>query len=244
MKTDSVSRFSFAICLAVAAIISDDIAFMTTAILLTGLALIIWTGRLRSALEAGRLIFLFFLFIFLFHLFSHPGRELFSLAILTATAEGAMTGLFYGLKLSVFVLSAFIILRCVKPFDLVLPVERMARIQGKYGRIVSYMAISLSLALRFIPDLVRQAGVTRLAFKSRGVTFDGGILRRSRSAVQLVAAVFVNAFKQAETTALALAVKGYSQRYRRAVLPPFNMTIAGSVTVIIGFAFLIWGWQA
>jgi energy-coupling factor transport system permease protein len=243
LKSGSVSRFLFAVCLAAAAVKSDDALFIAAGILLAAVALIVWTGRIASILEAGRLIFLFFVFIFLLHLFSHPGRELFSLTILTATTEGAMTGLFYGMKLIVFVLSAYIILLCVKPFDLVLPVERLARILGRYGRPVSYLAISLSLALRFLPDLVRQAGVTRLAFRSRGVTFDGGILQRSRSAVQLVAAVFVNTFKQAETTALALAVKGYSVRYRRAVLPPFNVTISGSFAVVAGFAFLIWGWR-
>jgi len=243
LKAGSVSKFIFAVCVAIAALKADRFAFIITMITLAAAALVIWTRQFRYLIEVARTVIWFFVFIFILHLFSRGGVKLFSLLFLTATREGAATGLFYGAKLVVFALSAFIILRTVDPFELIRPLERLSRFLGKYGRPLSYSALALSLALRFIPDLIRQAAITRMALNTRGVTFQGGAIIRLRAAVMLVSAVFVSAFKNAESTAMALSVKGYSTRHTRAVLPRINFSISGIFTAAVSAAVVIFGWR-
>ena len=168
---------------------------------------------------------------------------MFSLWFLTATREGALKGLFFGAKLIVFALSASIILHTVDPFELIKPIERLTRHLGKFGKPVSYLAIAFSLALRFIPDLIFQASVTKLALSSRGVIFQGGLICKLRAAVLLVSTAFVGAFKSTESTAMALSVKGYSTRYSRAVLPDLHFSVSGLFVVAFSTAILILGWR-
>ncbi|MEE9554785.1 MAG: energy-coupling factor transporter transmembrane component T [candidate division Zixibacteria bacterium] len=243
MKTGSVSRFFFAVSIAAAVLMANHVGIILAAIVSAVLALILWTRDLRNIFEPARLVIWFFAFLFILHLFSHPGKVLFSLFSLDATVEGAKAGLFYGEKLIVFVYSAFLILKTVEPFELVRPIERFSRISGKLGKPLSYAALSFSLALRFIPDLIRQGKMTMMVFNTRGIFFDGGLTKRLNGAVQLVSVVFVNALKSAESAALALAVKGYSNRFKRAVFPPARVSGGGILIALFSVVILVLGWR-
>lgn len=242
-KVGSVSRFIFAVCSAAAALKTDDSAFILAAIPVTAIALFLWTRNTRHIIEGTKIVIPLFAFIFVLHLFSHTGDTIFSIFFLHATLEGVSKGLFYGTKLIVFVFCALIILHAVDPFELVRPIERTAIALRRIGKPLSFMALALSLALRFIPELVRQGKTTVMALNTRGVTFEGGILEKSKDAVSLLVVMFVNAFKSAESASAALMVKGYSTRYVRAVLPPIRVTISGTLTLAVSAAILIYGWR-
>jgi len=207
-------------------------------------ALLVWGKDPKSVIRVARLVVWLIAFIFVLHLFSHPGQRLFSILFLTATLEGARTGLFYGAKLVAFAYAAYIILLTVDPFELTRPLERAARYFGPTGRLISSFALSFSLALRFLPDLSRESRMTRLAFRTRGVGFDGGMVKRARVAVQLVGTVFVNAFKRAESTSMALSVKGYATRYAKATFPPLRLSAASMFVVLISVMILGLGWRS
>lgn len=243
MSAGSASKFIFAIFVAGSALISDRLVFIAALIPVTALALVLWTKKLRSLNAVACLVIWLFAFIFILHLFSHKGTKLFSLVFLTATKEGALAGLFYGAKLLVFSICAFIILRAVDPFALVRPLERISELFGRFGKYLSYSILAFSLALRFIPEFIRQTEMTRLALQTRGIYFKGSAIARMRTAAMLVSAVFVNAFKSAESISMALAVKGYSTRYLRAVLPQAKFSIGSALIVAISTAMLIFGWR-
>jgi len=243
LSAGSASKFIFAIFVALSAVISDRLISIAVLIPVNALALVLSTKRFHSLIEVARLMIWLFAFIFILHLFSHKGTNLFSLFFLTATREGALTGLYYGAKLAVFSLSAFIVLRAVDPFELVRPLERISKLFGRYGWVLSYSTLAFSLALRFIPELIRQTEMTRLALQTRGVYFKGSAIARMRAAAMLVSAVFVNAFKGAESTSMALAVKGYSTRYLKAILPRAEFSIGSLLTAAISTAILIFGWR-
>jgi energy-coupling factor transporter transmembrane protein EcfT len=206
-------------------------------------ALLVWGKDPKSVIRVARLVVWLFAFIFVLHLFSHPGQRLFSILFLTATLEGARTGLFYGAKLVAFAYAAYIILLTVDPFELTRPLERAARYLGPAGRLISSFALSFSLALRFLPDLSREGRMTLLAFRARGIGFEGGLAKRARMAVQLVGTVFVNAFKKAESTSMALSVKGYATRYAKAVFPPVRFSISSMLVFSISVMVLGLGWR-
>lgn len=244
LKKDSLSRFIFAVLLAAVAVKMSRFEAVLVAVLISILALFYWTASFRAVLEVARRAIWFFGFVFVLHLFAHPGSKLFSILFLTATREGAVKGLFYGAKLIVFIYCAYAIMRTVDPFDLIRPVERLARLIGKGGRILSYSALSFSLALRFIPTLIRLGGDTRKALNSRGIFFEGGIAERMKAAVHLSGVLFVNALKSSETTSLALAVKGFSTRYKRAVFPRPEFSLSASLNVLIAVLIFVAGWTA
>jgi energy-coupling factor transporter transmembrane protein EcfT len=191
----------------------------------------------------ARLVAWLFAFIFVLHLFSHPGRRLFSILFLTATLEGAGAGLFYGARLVVFAYSAYVILLTVDPFELIRPLERAARYFGPARRLISAFALSFSLAMRFLPDLSREGRMTLLAFRARGIGFEGGLIKRARVAVQLLGTVLVNAFKRAESVSMALSIKGYSTRYAKAVFPSVRLSASGALVFLVSVIIFSLGWR-
>lgn len=243
MRAGSLSRFIFAVSVAAASVMATDSLAILIMILAAVSALLVWGKDPKSIIRVARLVVWLFAFLFVLHLFSHPGRRLFSILFLTATFEGARTGLFYGAKLVAFAYAAYVILLTVDPFELTRPLERAARYLGPAGRLISSFALSFSLALRFLPDLSRESRMTLLAFRTRGIGFEGGIVKKTQVAVQLVGTVFVNAFKKAESTSMALSVKGYATRYAKAVFPPVRFSASGMFIIFISVMILGLGWR-
>ena len=242
-KAGSMSRFIFAVSVAAASVMATDFLTILIMILAAVAALLAWEKDPRSIFRVAQLVVWLFAFLFILHLFSHSGKRLFSILFLTATLEGAGAGLFYGARLVAFAYAAYIILLTVDPFELTRPLERAARHLGPMGRLICSFVLSFSLALRFLPDLIREGKMTLLAFKTRGVGFERGMLKRARLAIQLAGTVFVNAFKRAESTAMALSVKGYATRYARAAFPPISISAAGTLVVLISGIILVFGWR-
>ncbi len=243
MRAGSLSRFIFAVSVAAASVMAADSITILLMIMVAIAALLVWGKDPKSVIRVARLVVWLFAFIFVLHLFSHPGQRLFSILFLTATLEGARTGLFYGAKLVAFAYAAYIILLTVDPFELTRPLERAARYLGPAGRLISSFALSFSLALRFLPDLSRDGRMTLLAFRTRGIGFEGGIVIKAQVAVQLVGTVFVNAFKRAESTSMALSVKGYATRYAKAVFPPVRFSVSSMLVFLISVMVLGLGWR-
>lgn len=242
-KAGSMSRFIFAVSVAAASVMATDFLTILAMILAAVVALLAWGKNPRSVLRVAQLLVWLVAFLFILHLFSHSGRRLFSILFLTATLEGAGAGLFYGLRLLAFAYAAYVILLTVDPFELTRPLERAAHHLGQMGRLISFFVLSFSLALRFLPDLIREGRMTLLAFRTRGVGFEGGMLSRARVAIQLVGTVFVNAFKRAESAAMALSVKGYATRYARATFPPVSFSASGTFVFLISGIILVLGWR-
>ena len=242
MAVGSVTKFIFAVAAAFAAAVSNDSGFLIIMLAAVLTAFFTWGGTLKDILKIGRIVLWFFLLVFLLHLFSGSDTVLFEIWFLKATIDGAVSGLFYGLKLVVFVYYADIIFFKVDPVELINPLERIVRFAGPLGRYISSFLISFSLALRFLPDLSRQAQTTLMAFRSRGFDFRGGILKKIKMANLLMISIFVNTFKRAESVSTALEIKGYPLRFKQAIFPPVRIGPFGFFVCAVSFCMIVGGW--
>jgi energy-coupling factor transporter transmembrane protein EcfT len=243
LASGSLSRFLFSISLALAAVFTGSMIYLGLFWAFAVIAVLSWNGSVIEVARIARFAAIPFIFIFFLHLFSHEGDSLFHLWILSATLQGAEAGIFYGLKLLVFAFAAGIILLAVDPFDLVSPLERIARHSGRAGRPFGALALALFLAIRFIPELARQSRLTLLAFETRGLDMKGSFGHKAKVALLMIAPMFVNGFKRADLAAAALSIKGYSTRYSRGVLGPARITLGSVITLSISVIFLIAGWH-
>jgi len=244
MTVGSITKFMFAVSAAFAVAVSNHVGFLAIIFMVVLTAFIIWGAGLRDILKIAGIAFWFFLLVFLLHLFSGTGRVLFNIWILKAYADGFESGLFYGMKLIVFVYSAYIIFFKVDPADLIRRLERTARYLGPAGRIISSFLISFSLALRFLPELSRQAQKTMMAFRSRGFELKGGIKNRIKVANLLLISIFVNTFEKAESVSVALNIRGYPLRYKQAVFPPVKIGLFGVFVFLVSIGMVFAGWMS
>jgi energy-coupling factor transporter transmembrane protein EcfT len=239
----ALSRFIFCLSLALAAVFTQSPAYLCLLLAFAVLALLSWNGHIREIGRIGRYAVVPLILVFLLHLFSHHGRSFFHIWILDATGSGLRAGILYGLKLLVFSYAAGIIFLAVDSFDLISPLERLARLSGRRGRPLGALALSFFLAVRFLPELAQQSRLTLQAFKTRGLDMKGGLLHKARVGSLLIAPMFVNGVKRAELATAALNIKGYATRYSRAVLAPVRTTLGSVITLLISIVFLVAGWR-
>lgn len=78
------------------------------------------------------------------------------------------------------------------------------------------IAMTLSIALRFIPTLLDETTRIMKAQSSRGVDFNhGGLFKRFRAIISLIIPLFVSAIERSEELANAMEVRGYNPKGKR-----------------------------
>ena len=81
---------------------------------------------------------------------------------------------------------------------------------------VHEIAMTLSIALRFIPTLLDETERIMKAQASRGVDFNhGGLFKRFGAVVALIIPLFVSALERSEELANAMIVRGYDPKAKR-----------------------------
>ena len=77
------------------------------------------------------------------------------------------------------------------------------------------IAMTLSIALRFIPTLLDETNRIMKAQESRGADFSHGIGKRFRAIISLMIPLFVSAIDRSEELANAMEVRGYDPKAKR-----------------------------
>ena len=81
---------------------------------------------------------------------------------------------------------------------------------------VHAVAMTLSIALRFIPTLLEESERIMKAQASRGVDFNrGGLGKRFKAIISLIIPLFVSAIDRSEELSNAMEVRGYDPRAKR-----------------------------
>ncbi len=114
----------------------------------------------------------------------------------------------------------------------------------KPARFVAHeIAMTLSIALRFIPTLLEETERIMKAQASRGVDFNrGGLFKRFGAVIALIIPLFVSALERSEELANAMIVRGYDPRANRTRYRLLRFSwrdIIAFLLVALGFAGVI-----
>ena len=105
------------------------------------------------------------------------------------------------------------------------------------------IAMTLSIALRFIPTLLDETERIMKAQASRGVDFNhGGLFKRMGAVIALIIPLFVSALERSEELANAMIVRGYDPRAKRTKYRLLRFSwrdIVAFLLVAIAFAGII-----
>lgn len=98
-----------------------------------------------------------------------------------------------------------------KPLEMTLGIEDLLKPFQKFGVPSHEIAMLISIALRFIPDLIDETSRIMKAQESRGVDMKEGKLKeRIMAILSLIVPLFVSAFQRAEDLANAMEARGYA----------------------------------
>lgn len=120
------------------------------------------------------------------------------------------------LRLIIMMSVMMILTSTTKPMDLTYAFEWYMTPLKVIHFPVHEIAMTLSIALRFIPTLLDETDRIMKAQSSRGVDFNhGGLLKRFKAIISLILPLFVSAIERSEELANAMEVRGYDPRAKR-----------------------------
>lgn len=124
--------------------------------------------------------------------------------------------LYIFIRLVLMIALTSILTASTKPLDLTYAIEWYMTPLKVVRFPVHEIAMTLSIALRFIPTLLDETGRIMRAQESRGVDFKGGkIKEKLRAVVALIVPLFVSALQRSDELANAMIARGYDPQAKR-----------------------------
>lgn len=155
-------------------------------------------------------ILLILIMTFCLNIFMVDGRILWQWGFLKVTDEGIYTAVFMAVRLILLIIASSLLTLTTKPIELTDGIEKLMSPLAKAGVPAHDIAMTMSIALRFIPMLLEETDKIMKAQQARGADFESGnILRRAKSLIPILVPLFVSSFRIAQDLAMAMEARCY-----------------------------------
>lgn len=183
-----------------------------TGLLTAGLAAVLLLARIPVGYLWRSLRPLLFLLVFTFvvQALNYPGEPVVGLGPFAITREGLDRGGFLVLRLGLLLVSSASLTLTTPPVALTDGIEWLLRPLRRIGVPSHEIALMMTIALRFIPTLLRELDDLIKAQRARGVELTARDPRRLVAALlPLVVPLFVISFRRADDLAVAMTSRCY-----------------------------------
>ena len=145
------------------------------------------------------------------NLFYGEGEPLVSLGKLKITMDGIMTAVFMAVRIIELVIVGSLLTYTTSPTELTDALERLLKPLKVFKIDVHVIAMTMTIALRFIPTLIEEIDKIMAAQKSRGADMEsGGLIRRAKGLVPILIPLFISSFRRANELADAMECRCYN----------------------------------
>jgi len=223
-------------------VVQGLVAYSLLAALVLGLALLA-RAPLPALLRTVMTVFWLGVLMFVFYLFTTPGRPLVTAWGLTVTVEGLQAGSVQIYRLCLLVAVSALLTYTTSPSQLAHGTEALLGPLARIGVPVRDVSLVLTISLRFVPAVADEIETISRAQRARGVELNaGGLIRRLRSLVPIFVPIFVTAVRRAEELAVAMDARGFRSsphpthmtqlRLGRAELVATLVALAAGLTIL------------
>ncbi len=180
----------------------------------------------------------------LLNLFYGQGEPLVTLfGKLKITEDGICTAVFMAVRIILLVVAGSMLTYTTTPTDLTDAIERLFSPLKIFKVDIHTIAMTMTIALRFIPTLTEEIQKIMAAQKSRGADMDsGGIIHRAKALVPILIPLFISSFRRANELAYAMDCRCYKGGKGRTKMKQVKVTLLDFVAiaaVIALFALII-----
>ena len=223
-RMDPRNKFFCLIALMVAVFISYPTYEMTfivggaVATLIVAL-LLIAKVRILDVFKSLRVLWFFIILLMIINVFAPPANALniaFSIGKVNVYWEAIFQSLKIILRLILMIMLTTLLTATTKPLDLTYALEWYMAPLKVIRFPVHEVAMTISIALRFIPTLLDETDRIMKAQSSRGVDFKHGkISSRLKAIVSLIIPLFISSFQRSEELADSMEARGYDPKAKR-----------------------------
>ena len=164
-------------------------------------------------------------------------------------SDAVFQTLYIAIRLMLMIMITTCLTATTKPLDMTLGIEDLLMPLKRFHVPAHEIAMLISIALRFIPDLIEETQRIMKAQQSRGVDMkEGKLMERVMAILSLIVPLFVSALQRAEDLANAMEARGYAPGEKRTRYKVLKMEkrdyflLLGAFTtliVMIGLAILL-----
>ncbi len=155
------------------------------------------------------------------------------------TWEGIARAVQMVLRIMLLISGTFLLTYTTSPIALTDGLELLLNPLKKLKVPVHEMTIMMSMALRFIPTLIRETDKIMSAQKARGADFEtGNLIRRAKALLPILVPLFVSAFKRADELAVAMESRCYHGGEGRTRMKQLKLQRGDFIALLLGACFL------
>lgn len=159
---------------------------------------------------------------------------------LAVDGEGLASGVFFAVRIVLLVVGTSLLTLTTSPVELAGGIERVFAPLRWLRVPVGDLAMTLTIALRFIPTTVEEADRIMTAQTARGARFDrGGPIARARAYAPVLVPLFFNLFRRADELATAMEARCYRGSDGRTQLRESRMRPADWASLLVAGILLI-----
>ena len=194
---------------------------------------------LKFMIKGLRPIIFLMMFTMIFNVFFTKGEVLWQVGVIGITREGLVVAGKMLIRLIYLILGSSLMTLTTTPTQLTGALERTLRPLNRIKIPVHEIALTMSIALRFIPILLEETDKIMKAQTARGADFEsGGLVKRVGSMVPLLVPLFVSAFRRADDLAMAMEARCYHGGKGRTQMKPLAYQQRDIVAYLILMLYL------
>ena len=237
-RLDPRSKLIFTVLFIVAIFLCKHL--VSYGLVLAVLLILIGISRIqpKAYLKGLKPILFIVVFAAILNLFYTPGTPLWSFGIFTITREGLWKAGFMVLRILMLLACTLLLTYTTSPIVLTDGLERLLRPLKKVSFPVHELSMMMSIALRFIPNLIQETDKIIAAQKARGADFDtGNLMQKAKALIPILIPLFISSFRRAEELAVAMECSCYHGDEGRTRMR--QLTMAGRDWVCILFSLVL-----
>ena len=213
-KLDPRSKLIFLIAYIVFIFVADNFLslsllaiFLLTSIFVSKIPIKMYFKNIKAVLPIIILTALLNIF------YTDGGRVLFDWWIFTVTSNGIYRAIFMASRIILLILSSAVLSYSTSPTSLTGAIESLLK-PLKYiglGNAVHTMAMTMTIALRFIPTLIEETNKIMNAQKARGADLDSGnLIKKVKALLPILIPLLISSVRRAYELAEAMECRCYN----------------------------------
>ena len=223
-RMDPRNKFFCLIALMVAVFISYptyEMTFIVGGAVATFIIALLLLAKVRvlDVFKSLKVLWFFIILLMIINVFAPPANAVniaFSIGKVNVYWEAIFQSLKIILRLVLMIMLTTLLTATTKPLDLTYALEWYMAPLKVIRFPVHEVAMTISIALRFIPTLLDETDRIMKAQSSRGVDFKHGKLSsRLKAIVSLIIPLFISSFQRSEELADSMEARGYDPKAKR-----------------------------
>lgn len=171
--------------------------------------------------------------------FNSEGNVLAHWWIFTITDGGLKFAAMMAIRLTSLIIGTSLLTLTTTPTQLTDGIESLLRPLKVVKIPVHDIALTMSIALRFIPTLMEETEKIMKAQKARGASFDeGGLIKRAKALLPILIPLFVSSIRRADELALALDSRCYNATPKRTKYKTLKLSFIDYAATLIYLGLL------